>query len=60
MNSIHEALCFGVPCLMCPQQGEQRLFMLLERMKTAGEETQFWQLKDDPEKLRKKYEEYHL
>ena len=42
------------------QQGEQRLFMLLERMKTAGEETQFWQLKDDPEKLRKKYEEYHL
>ena len=25
MNSIHEALYYGVPCLMCPQQGEQRL-----------------------------------
>ncbi len=25
MNSLHEALYFGVPCLMCPQQGEQRL-----------------------------------
>ncbi len=23
MNSIHEALYYGVPCLMCPQQGEQ-------------------------------------
>ena len=21
MNSIHEALYYGVPCLMCPQQG---------------------------------------
>lgn len=25
VNSIHEALYFGVPCLMCPQQGEQLL-----------------------------------
>lgn len=25
MNSIHEALYYGVPCLLCPQQGEQRL-----------------------------------
>lgn len=25
MNSIHEALYFGVPCLLCPQQGEQLL-----------------------------------
>lgn len=25
MNSIHEALYYGVPCLMCPQQGEQLL-----------------------------------
>lgn len=25
MNSIHEALYFGVPCLLWPQQGEQRL-----------------------------------
>lgn len=25
MNSIHEALYYGVPCLFCPQQGEQRL-----------------------------------
>ena len=25
VNSLHEALYFGVPCLMCPQQGEQRL-----------------------------------
>lgn len=25
MNSIHEALYYGVPCLMCPQQGEQRI-----------------------------------
>lgn len=25
MNSIHEALYYSVPCLMCPQQGEQRL-----------------------------------
>lgn len=24
-NSIHEALYYGVPCLMCPQQGEQRI-----------------------------------
>lgn len=23
VNSIHEALYFGVPCLLCPQQGEQ-------------------------------------
>ena len=23
MNSIHEAILWGVPCLMCPQQGEQ-------------------------------------
>lgn len=23
MNSMHEALFYGVPCLMCPQQGEQ-------------------------------------
>lgn len=23
MNSIHEALYYGVPCLLCPQQGEQ-------------------------------------
>lgn len=23
MNSIHEALYYGVPCLICPQQGEQ-------------------------------------
>lgn len=23
MNSIHEALYYGVPCLMYPQQGEQ-------------------------------------
>ena len=25
VNSIHEALYFGVPCLLCPQQGEQLL-----------------------------------
>ena len=25
LNSIHEALYYGVPCLMCPQQGEQML-----------------------------------
>ena len=25
MNSIHEALYYGVPCLICPQQGEQLL-----------------------------------
>lgn len=25
MGSLHEALYFGVPCLMCPQQGEQLL-----------------------------------
>ena len=25
LNSIHEALFYGVPCLMCPQQGEQLL-----------------------------------
>ncbi len=25
VNSIHEALYFGVPCLLCPQQGEQGL-----------------------------------
>lgn len=25
MNSIHEALYYGVPCLLCPQQGEQLL-----------------------------------
>lgn len=25
MNSIHEALHYGVPCLLCPQQGEQLL-----------------------------------
>lgn len=25
MNSIHEALFYGVPCLLCPQQGEQHL-----------------------------------
>ncbi len=25
VNSIHEALYFGVPCLLWPQQGEQRL-----------------------------------
>ena len=25
MNSIHEALYYGVPCLMCPQREEQRL-----------------------------------
>ena len=25
VNSIHEALYYGVPCLLCPQQGEQLL-----------------------------------
>lgn len=25
MNSIHQALYYGVPCLLCPQQGEQLL-----------------------------------
>ncbi len=25
LNSIHEALYYGVPCLFCPQQGEQAL-----------------------------------
>lgn len=25
LNSIHEALYYGVPCLLCPQQGEQFL-----------------------------------
>lgn len=25
MNSIHEALYYGVPCLLCPQQGEQKI-----------------------------------
>lgn len=25
LNSLHEALYYGVPCLICPQQGEQQL-----------------------------------
>ena len=42
------------------KMGEKRVFELLERMKASGEEARFWQLKDDPEQLRKKYEEYQL
>lgn len=46
MNSIHEALYFGVPCLMCPQQGEQRLNA--KRFERLG----FGRILRNPQKLR--------
>lgn len=46
MNSIHEALYFGVPCLMCPQQGEQRLNA--QRFERLG----FGRILRNPQKLR--------
>ena len=42
------------------QQEQQRLFELLDRMRAAGEEEQFWLLKDNQEQLEKKYREYQL
>ena len=48
MNSLHEALYFGVPCLMCPQQGEQRLNA--RRFERLG----FGKILQDPRKLRRK------
>lgn len=64
-NSIHEALYYGVPCLMCPQQGEQ--LMNAKRFEQLGfgrilrnprriiqEATQAISLKDNwPEEKRK-------
>ena len=47
MNSLHEALYFGVPCLMCPQQGEQRLNA--RRFERLG----FGKILQDPRKLRR-------
>ena len=47
MNSLHEALYFGVPCLMCPQQGEQRLNA--RRFERLG----FGKILQDPQKLRR-------
>nr|WP_289768518.1 glycosyltransferase [uncultured Acetatifactor sp.] len=47
MNSIHEALYFGVPCLMCPQQGEQRLNA--QRFERLG----FGRILRDPQRLRR-------
>lgn len=47
MNSIHEALYFGVPCLMCPQQGEQRLNA--QRFERLG----FGRILRNPQKLRR-------
>ena len=50
MNSIHEALYFGVPCLLCPQQGEQLLNA--RRFEKLG----FGKILKDPEKLREEAE----
>ena len=50
MNSIHEALYYGVPCLMCPQQGEQLLNA--RRFEKLG----FGKILKDPEKLREEAE----
>lgn len=47
MNSLHEALYFGVPCLMCPQQGEQRLNA--RRFERLG----FGKILHNPRKLRR-------
>ena len=47
MNSLHEALYFGVPCLMCPQQGEQRLNA--RRFERLG----VGKILQDPRKLRR-------
>ena len=50
LNSIHEALYFGVPCLLCPQQGEQLL--IARRLEKLG----FGKILKDPEKLREEAE----
>ncbi len=42
------------------ERGEKRLFALMDRMTAAGEGDRFRLLKDDPEALKRKYEEYHL
>lgn len=46
MNSIHEALHFGVPCLLWPQQGEQRLNAL------QFERLGFGRILKNPDRLR--------
>ena len=46
MNSIHEALYFGVPCLLWPQQGEQRLNAL------QFERLGFGRILKNPDRLR--------
>ena len=50
MNSIHEALYYGVPCLMCPQQGEQLLNA--RRFEKLG----FGKILRNPDRLRKEAE----
>lgn len=50
MNSIHEALYYGVPCLICPQQGEQ--LINARRFEQLG----FGRILRNPKKLREEAE----
>ncbi len=72
LNSIHEALYYGVPCLMCPQQGEQllnarqfeklgfgRILRHLERLREEAEKTMRLKWQWD-EELRKQMTAVHV
>lgn len=51
VNSIHEALYYGVPCLLCPQQGEQ--FLNARRFEKLG----FGRILRDTDNLRQEAKE---
>ena len=61
MNSIHEALYFGVPCLLCPQQGEQllnaRQFEKLGFGRILRDSQRLWQEAKECMELKKHWDE---